>query len=162
MDVTRPADPTEAFLKLTTVANGKQSSRFDILLQDRKSTDFSVEEGGKVFCSHGKTERSPLVRKKYFEVHPVIVCDACLLKPNERYPWTDNILELHHILPLSATINVNRTTTVLDDMIPLCPSCHKSVHVYYKIKLTEWGVPDFGSKHMARAVYEMAKRDIVI
>lgn len=51
---------------------------------------------------------------------------------------------------------------VLDDMIPLCPSCHKSVHLFYKIKLTEWGVNDFGSKKMAKDVYEMAKGTICL
>ena len=75
--------------------------------------------------------------------------------------WTENILELHHILPLSVTINVNGTTTLLDDMVPLCPSCHKSIHVYYRIKLQEWGVEDFGSKKMAQDVYMLAKREIV-
>ena len=153
----RPEDPTEAFLELTMIAHGKLSAKFDILLKDRKGQEFAVSEGGKVFQSHGKIERSPLVRKRFFKMHPKIVCDACSLKPRERYPWTDNILELHHVLPLSATLNVNGTTTVLDDMIPLCPSCHESIHIYYKIKLTEWGVFDFGSKRMAKDVYEMAK-----
>ena len=158
----RKASAIEEFLRLTTFGRSHISSKFDITLKDRSALEFAVSEGGKVFRSHGKIERSPLVRRKFFELHPKIVCDACSLHTRERYPWTNNILELHHILPLAATLNINGTTTVLDDMIPLCPSCHKSVHIYYKIKLKEWGINDFGSKIMAKDVYTMAKGNICL
>ena len=158
----RRGNATEEFLILTSFDQGPTPSKFDITLKDRDVVEFSVSEGGKVFRSHGKIERSPLVRRKYFELYPEIVCNACSLHARKRYPWTNNILELHHILPLAATLNVNGTTTVLDGMIPLCPSCHKSVHIFYKIKLNEWGVNDFGSKKMAKDVYEMAKGTICL
>ena len=90
------------------------------------------------------------------------ICNACRLNTKVRYPWTDNILELHHVLPLAASLNANGTTTLLDDLVALCPSCHKSIHVFYRIKLKEWGIEDFGSKKMALDVYEMAKREIVV
>ena len=96
----------------------------------------------------------------FFKLHPDQICDACGINTKAMYPWTGNILELHHVLPLSATINVNGTTTSLDDMVPLCPTCHKSVHAYYRIKLDEWGVEDFGSKKMAKDVYLMAKDEM--
>ena len=152
--------PQEEFLSLTSVSDIADTSKFDIVLKDREPPEFSIREGEKVLVSHRRTERSPLLRRKYFEVCPNILCDACSLKPRERYPWTDNILELHHILPLSATLNVNGTTTRLDDLVPLCPCCHKSIHIFYRIKLDEWGVDDFGSFTMARDVYKMAKREI--
>ena len=87
----------------------------------------------------------------------------CHLHPRDKYPWLDshNILELHHILPLSATLNVNGTTTTLDDLRPLCPTCHRSIHIFYKNKLNEWDLPDFSSKKMATDVYELAKRTII-
>lgn len=156
----RKENAQEEFIRLTTFSKGVSAATFDIVLKDREVEGFSVKEGGKVFTSHGKIERSPLVRKRFFEAHPEIVCDACQVRTRERYPWTDNILELHHVLPLAATLNVNGTTTVLDDLMPLCPSCHKSIHIFYKIKLAEWGVPDFGSKKMAKDVYAMAKGEI--
>lgn len=77
------------------------------------------------------------------------------------YPWTDNLLELHHVLPLSASINVNGTTTVMDDLVPLCPSCHRGIHAFYRVKFDEWGIQDFGSRKMAHNVYAMAKKQIV-
>lgn len=152
----RKTDPNEEFLALTSLGQMVPST-FNIILEDRMVSDFSVQEGGKKFISHGKIERSPLVRKKYFLLYPEIVCDACYLHPQERYPWTHNILELHHILPLAATLNINGVTTTLDDLKPLCPSCHKSIHLFYKTKLLELDVADFGSKQMAEDVYRMAK-----
>jgi len=152
----RRQDAHEEFFSLTSLPHNIPA-KFDIVLNDRIITPFSVREGGKTFVTHGKLERSPLVRKKFFEKEPLVKCDACLMKTQERYPWTNNILELHHILPLSATLNVNGTTTVLDDLVPLCPSCHKSIHIFYRLKLNEWDVLDFSSKKMAKDVYAMAK-----
>lgn len=155
-------NPTEIFLQMACLSPDSVPAELDVVLRDRDSGDFSVREGGRAFRSHGKIERSPMVRKKFFEVHPERICDACALDTGRRYPWTDNILELHHVLPLSATLNVNGTTTSLNDLVALCPSCHKSIHAYYRRKLAEWGIDDFGSKKMAADVYRMAKQEMVL
>lgn len=152
----------EEFIAMTTTGTKRERERLDVHLADRGVSLAGFEEGRRMFGTHGKLERSPLVRRHFFIVHPNLTCDACGIDVKKRYPWTDNILELHHVLPLSATINVNGTTTLLDDMVPLCPSCHKSIHVYYRQKLLEWGIDDFGSKKMARDVYRLAKMEIVV
>ncbi len=159
----RECDPNTEFLRLSSLKNYAQMQNLDIKLRDRSVFEFAVREGRKAFDSHQKIERSPLLRTRFFRVNPEYICDACGMHPVEKYPWlTDsNILELHHILPLSATLNSNGSTTTLDDLKPLCPTCHRSIHIYYKIKLTEWNVSDFSSKKMARDVYELAKRNIV-
>lgn len=154
--------PAEEFIAITTMGSARDRKKLDTILADRSVPLSGYEEGKRMFGTHGKLERSPLVRKHFFLAHPELVCDACTLNVKTRYPWTDNILELHHVLPLSATINVNGTTTLLEDMVPLCPSCHKSIHIYYRQKLTEWGVEDFGSKKMARDVYNLAKMEIAV
>ena len=41
------------------------------------------------------------------------------------------------------------------------PGSNPSFHRLYRKKLHAWGVPDFGSKEMARDVYRMAKGEIV-
>ena len=158
----RSGIPEEEFLAIATVGRADARLRRDVVLKDREPLQTSFQEGGKIFGTHGKIERSPLVRRKFFEAHPDTICNACSLNTKVRYPWTDNILELHHILPLAASLNANGTTTLLDDLVALCPSCHKSIHVFYRIKLREWGIEDFGSKKMALDVYEMAKREIVV
>ena len=158
----RKSIAAEEFITLTTMGSDRDRKRLDVILSDRGISPTGFEEGKRVFGTHGKLERSPLVRKHYFLAHPQLVCDACEINTKQRYPWTENILELHHILPLSATINVNGTTTLLDDMVPLCPSCHKSIHIYYRQKLSEWGIEDFGSKKMAKDVYNLAKVEIAV
>lgn len=75
-----------------------------------------------------------------------------------RWRWDQGRLDL---LQLSSTILVGGTTTSLDDMVPLCPNCHKSIHIYYRQKLKDWGVDDFGSRKMAADVYRLAKGEIV-
>ena len=154
--------PIEEFVLLTTIGGEREQKKFEVVLKNREQTPMEFEEGKRVFGTHGRLERSPLVRRHFFRAHPQLICDACSMDVKVRYPWTDNILELHHILPLSATINVNGTTTLLADLVPLCPSCHKSIHIYYRKKLAAWGVEDFGSKKMARDVYDMAKREIAV
>lgn len=158
----RKQNSNEEFLRLTSLL-GYAQQHLDIRLMDRSISEFAVKEGRKTFDSHQKTERSPLLRSRYFKMNPMLICDACGMHPVEKYPWLldANILELHHVLPLSATLNSNGTTTTLDDLKPLCPSCHRSVHIFYKIKLTEWELPDFSSKRMAVDVYEQARKEIV-
>lgn len=159
----RLADASMEFLRLSSLKQYATSSSLDIELRDRSVSEFAVKEGRKAFASHQKIERSPLARYRYFKLHPTLVCDACALHPIDRYPWLHdtNILELHHILPLSATLNSNGTTTTLDDLKPLCPTCHRSIHAFYKQKLAEWELPDFSSRKMANDVYELAKKGIV-
>lgn len=158
----RKALPEEEFFDLSEPEKDSSFRRLDTVLKDRALPPMRFREGGRSFATHGKIERSPLVRRRFFQLHPNPVCDACRLNVRQRYPWTDNILELHHILPLSATILVEGTTTSLEDMVPLCPNCHKSIHAYYRKKLAEWGVSDFGSKKMALDVYHLAKGEIVL
>lgn len=159
----REKDPVKEFLRLASLGKNVQTQNLDIQLRDRAISEFTVREGRKAFGFHQKIERSPLLRAHFFKIHPVFVCDICGLCPMEKYPWLEdsNILELHHILPLSATLNSNGATTTLDDLKPLCPTCHRSIHVFYKIKLAEWNIQDFSSRNMARDVYELAKKGIV-
>lgn len=158
---TRKAVPEEEFFALAEPGSASSFRRLDTDLNDREISSLSFREGGRSFKTHGKIERSPLVRRRFFEVYLDAVCDACRLDTRHRYPWTDNILELHHLLPLSSTILVGGTTTSLEDMVALCPNCHKSIHIYYRQKLKDWGVEDFGSKKMAADVYRLAKGEIV-
>lgn len=157
----RKAFGAEEFLSMTAMSSDFILRRLDVEMNDRNVPVVGFEEGRRVFRTHGRIERSPLVRRAYFRAHPELVCDTCRMNVRSVYPWTNNLLELHHVLPLSASINVNGTTTLLDDLVPLCPSCHKGIHAYYRVKFDEWGIQDFGSKKMAHDVYEMARDQIV-
>lgn len=48
----------------------------------------------------------------------------------------------------------------LDDMVGLCPSCHKAIHDYYRKWLKANNQDDFRSKQEAMSVYLEAVREI--
>ena len=163
--IKRCQNPAEEFCHVTCIDRQLDLGTLDVgadFAFDHFPVDFAASEGGRTFKTHGRIERSPMVRRMYFRVHPRLICDACRMDTRHKYPWIGNrnILELHHVLPLSATLNVNGTTTRLDDLVPLCPSCHKSVHIFYKVELDRLGIDDFNSKGMAHEVYNRAKERI--
>ncbi len=122
--------------------------------------DVLFTEGRRRRVTHLRTERSPQLRRFFFSKRATTICDMCTCDTRYRYPWTDNLLEIHHILPLSSAIAVTSTGTSLDDVVGLCPNCHRSVHVYYKRWFERNSVDDFLSKEEARAVYQAAKEEI--
>jgi len=122
--------------------------------------DILFTEGRKVRVTHLKTERSPQLRRLFFSRTPIPICNMCTCDMRHRYPWTDNLLEVHHLLPLSSAITITGEGTSLEDVVGLCPNCHRSVHVYYKRWFERNLVNDFFSKDEAREVYQSAKREI--
>jgi predicted HNH restriction endonuclease len=124
--------------------------------------DIIFTEGRRVRVTHLRTERSPQLRRLFFSRNPVAICDMCTCDTRYRYPWTDNLLEIHHLLPLSSAIAITGEGTSLEDVVGLCPNCHRSVHVYYKRWFEINSVNDFSSKDEAREVYQSAKELIQI
>ncbi|KGE87850.1 MAG: HNH endonuclease [Phaeodactylibacter xiamenensis] len=118
-------------------------------------------EGKKRRVTHLKIERSPLLRKMYFKDNPHATCDMCSIDTKKRYPWTNNLLELHHILPLSASLSIEHHGTALVDVVPLCPNCHRAVHSYYRYWFRSRDFDDFVSKKQAIEVYQEAKTRVV-
>lgn len=128
--------------------------------------DLVFTEGRKVRGSHLRTERSPHLRRAFFESRrPPVLCDMCTVDLSLRYPWTGDskatMLELHHILPLSSAIAIDMKGTSLADVEPVCPNCHKGVHLYYGKYFKQTTQADFASRAEARNVYAQAKRAIV-
>ncbi|MCF8244698.1 MAG: HNH endonuclease [Saprospiraceae bacterium] len=151
-------DRLQEFLNLGAMPNVSLSSPLFESLET--PIDIVFTEGKRSRVTHLKIERSPLLRKIYFERNPVVQCNMCELLPQVMYPWTDNILEIHHLLPLSSGIAVTLSGTSLEDIVSLCPNCHRSVHVFYKSWLEQMQVNDFKSKHEAREIYLEAKKAI--
>ena len=79
---------------------------------------------------------------------------------SKRYPWTDFLLDIHHISPLSSTVAISSHGTSIADIVGLCPSCHRAVHVYYKMWLKANNQTDFVSKAEAHDVYLQATKEI--
>jgi len=126
--------------------------------------DLQFLEGRKIRVTHLVTERNPRLRAAFLDrlgrqQNPVL-CDMCALDLKFRYPWTITMLEIHHLLPLSAPAEVRAAGTSLDDLVAVCPNCHRGIHSYYRLWLHDKNRPDFDSRIEARNVYGEAKGNI--
>lgn len=129
------------------------------IISDVLESGFS--EGSKVKKTHIVIERNAKLRRLYFDKFPTSVCDACALDTTKKYPWVDQVLDLHHILPLSSGTRVDsKRGTMLEDLTPVCPNCHRAVHRYYDDYLKSQNRKDFNSEGEARQVYVEAKQNI--
>ncbi len=120
--------------------------------------DSGFVEGNKVKRSHIVIERNSRLRRLFFASLQTLVCDACLLDTKAKYPWTDGVLDMHHALPLSSGTRVDSTTgTLFEDLVAICPNCHRSIHRFYDIYLRGEGKSDFDDKAEAMRVYRNVK-----
>lgn len=150
----------EEYLSMTSLTG---EIVYPFKLQSREiPTDDIFVEGKRTRVTHIKIERSPLLRRLFFEKNPETICDMCVCNTRERYPWTDNLLEVHHILPLSSALLITGEGTSLNDVVGLCPNCHKSVHTFYKNWLNGYKLDDFRSRDEAKEIYFKAKTSIVV
>lgn len=127
----------------------------------REPADVVFIEGNRARVTHLRAERSPYLRRAYFNtLQEPYLCDMCRRDLKLMYPWTDNILEIHHLLPLSSALTVTVDGTSLRDVVALCSNCHKSVHSYYKQWLNSNRQDDFRSKIESKRVYQDAKGQV--
>jgi hypothetical protein len=127
------------------------------------SQDEEFTEGNKIRVTHLRTERSSKLKSMYFrKINNPQVCRICDVDTAIRYPWTDHVIELHHLLPLSSPVRVDSKTTSLKDLVGLCPSCHRATHKFYSKWLKENKVNDFTSQEQAIHVYNDIKQKIIL
>ena len=165
-DIRKPMeDKAEEFCQMTRLVE-----RLTIFPVNVSSTNISPSlnildrdftEGKRIRVQHLRIERSPLLRKFYISKHPEPVCEACEENIHIKYPWVDYMLDIHHLMPLASAIRLSIEGTSLDDMVGLCPSCHKAIHSYYRKWLRANNLDDFRSKKEAMSVYLDAVREIV-
>lgn len=150
----------EDFLRLTKL---KDEIILPSKLRSRESDfDETFIEGKRSRVTHLKIERSPLLRGQFWEANPEPICNMCNCNMTLRYPWTKYLLEIHHILPLSAAIAISTKGTSISDLVGLCPSCHRSVHLYYRGWLNQSHQDDFRDKAEAKEVYLQAKQRMLL
>lgn len=152
------ADRMEEFLEMTSFSDKIIVPTLEAFASDPSDIEFI--EGNRRRVEHFRVERSGLLRKYYKQVNPHPVCCACGTDMSKRYPWTDYMLDIHHLLPLSSAVAISSSGTSLADIVGLCPSCHRAVHMYYRKWLEENEQADFNSRQEARDVFVQATKEI--
>lgn len=171
-------DALDAFNELSPIGGGRQSNanaeidRRAAFFKEGSNLDFfdyprtvvsevvqaGFDEGGKVEKTHLIIERNAQLRQEYFRRFDPRICDVCQTDTRRTYPWTKAVIDLHHKLPLSSGTRVERDGTVLSDLVPVCPTCHRAVHRFYGVWLRENGQRDFLSADQAHLVYDTVKQ----
>lgn len=116
-------------------------------------------EGSKVKKTHITIERNARLRREFFAERPTATCDVCELDTARTYPWTEGVMDLHHLLPLSSGTRVEAHGTTFDDLVPACPSCHRAIHRYYDGWLASNARTDFRNSEEAHEVYQDMKSE---
>jgi predicted HNH restriction endonuclease len=132
-------------------------------LPESRDEEISFIEGNRRRVTHLRIERSSRLRELYLsnKSDPTI-CNMCTMDTSITYPWSRFLIEVHHLLPLGSLLRVNASATSLEDVVGVCPSCHKATHQFYKAWLDTAGLEDFRSEEEAREVYLEAKQNIVL
>jgi DNA-binding transcriptional ArsR family regulator len=139
-------------------APNKVSFGSSTIAEPEPSTDFAFAQGKRPRITHLRVERHPNLRKTFLAIVPKpIQCDICNNNLADVYPWSNNLIEVHHLLPLSSDIAYRRQETLLQDVVALCPNCHKAVHQYYSQWLAVRSMDDFLSDEEAKSVYQEVK-----
>jgi len=94
------------------------------------STPFGYE-GERCARIHMSIERDKTLRAKklaeFLELHGRMYCELCTFNFLDSFPFLDrDIIEVHHILPLSMLLTSTRVETT--DLMLLCSNCHTAIH----------------------------------
>lgn len=81
------------------------------------SSTTSFAEGAKSRKTHLVIERNGKIREAFFKANPSAVCDFCGMDTGGSYPWTNRILDVHHLLPLCSGARTSKQGTLLDDLV---------------------------------------------
>jgi hypothetical protein len=158
IDFSVKTDRTAEFLSLTKISDKIVLPTIEVFTSDMSDLEFI--EGKRKRVEHFRVDRSPLLRKYYIQQNASPICGMCQMRVKEKYPWTDYMLDIHHLLPLSSSIAITTKGTSLNDIVGLCPSCHRSIHIYYTKWLRREGQDDFRSRAEAMDVYLSAIKEI--
>ena len=157
----RHADQATELLSLGNVV--PEGVEIEIPEKGLETEDREFIEGRKVRLIHLRSERSAVLRGIFFRrQQPPYICDMCEMNVTARYPWVENLLEVHHLLPLSSPLHIEAGKTSIRDLVGICPNCHRATHRFYRWWLDDQGVSDFRSQEEARQVYTNAKEALVV
>jgi len=122
-----------------------------------ETVEAGFSEGSRVERTHIVLERNSAIRTAFFQRNPSTSCDFCARDTKSEFPWSDRVLDIHHVLPLCSGTRSDKGGSILGDLVAICPTCHRAVHRFYTQWLKEQGRKDFVDAAEARAVYDQAK-----
>lgn len=99
---------------------------YEVIENPADSSEPEVE-GGLSRALVARRERNPRNRLLSLRIHGY-ACKACGIDPREKYGEAGGIIEVHHLEPV-ALLEKPRPYNPETDLIPLCPSCHRAVHI---------------------------------
>ncbi len=91
-------------------------------------------EGELIVSSIRRYERNPRNRLLCIRLHGE-KCACCGIEPRSVYGEAGGIIEVHHLEPLSL-LAAPRPYDPSVDLVPLCPNCHRAVHMRRPVPLT--------------------------
>ncbi len=158
----RGQQETNSEREIMRVAGLFESAVSDLEIDFSKTVyDETVEagftEGTRVEKTHIVLERNSAIRKAFFASNPTATCDFCDRDTQSEFPWSDRVLDIHHVLPLCSGTRSDKSGTILGDLVAVCPTCHRAVHGFYTKWLKANGMKDFADAAEARAAYDEAK-----
>lgn len=162
LSAVRGKQENDSDLEIERIASLYEGSVSGLELDYSKAApDQAVEagfiEGTRVERTHVILERNGNVRKAFFAANPTTCCAFCERDTASEYPWAERVLDVHHLLPLCSGTRSNVGGTILDDLVAICPTCHRAVHRYYTNWLKNAGKRDFADAAEAKAVFDAAK-----
>lgn len=157
----RKIDPQLEILSLGS--NFQGTALGDFTIGQVSAVEAQFTEGGRTRVTHLRTERSAKLKEFYFSttLNPHI-CKMCSIDTKKKYPWASHIIELHHLLPLSSPVKVEARKTSVNDIIGVCPTCHRATHKFYSQWLRNNNLKDFRNYEEARHIYALAQQGIVL
>lgn len=85
------------------------------------------EEEGEEYLRHSiARERNPRNRKMCILLHGA-QCKVCGFDGTDKYGSGFELVEVHHIEPLSS-FEGGKVFDPAEDLVPLCPNCHRAIH----------------------------------
>lgn len=100
---------------------------FELQQYNDENLDLDLyQEGSKIKVTLNKYERNIKAKNKCIEIHGR-KCFVCGFSDYEKFGTKIGIIEVHHLIPISE-IKENYIINPIDDLIPLCPNCHRAIH----------------------------------
>jgi len=132
--VISPASEEALVQTAKTVMVPLMAAMAELIGYDEAMEETPEVEGDIVQATILRRERSRRSRLLCLSIHGN-QCAACGLKPSDRYGDAGNIIEVHHLEPVSM-LSAPRPYDPREDLVPLCPNCHRAVHTRRPVPYT--------------------------